>query len=35
MLQLLNDLEGKFEFLINSTEIYLKEITEFVQNYFV
>ncbi|CAF0832143.1 unnamed protein product [Brachionus calyciflorus] len=34
MLQNLNDLENKFEFLINSTEVYLKKVTEFVQNYF-
>lgn len=34
MLQSLNDMENKFEFLINSTEIYLRKVSDFVQNYF-
>lgn len=34
MLQTMQDLENKFEFLLNSTEIYLKSVTDFVQKYF-
>lgn len=34
MLQTMQDLENKFEFLINSTEIYLKSVSDFVQKYF-
>lgn len=34
MFQTMQNLENKFEFLLNSTELYLKSVTDFVQKYF-